>query len=65
MAGLTDYFDWDRKGVAILGKVDTGKVSLHFPLHHTLKYFKDTVSTAVSIATLLRPLLFSPVNLLR
>ncbi|KAF9816803.1 hypothetical protein IEO21_03883 [Rhodonia placenta] len=47
---LCDKFDWDERGVEILGSVPvtTGHSLVHFPLHKsTLRYFRRTTSLSV------------------
>lgn len=43
---LCDYFDWDERGVSILGKVSAGAVHAHFPIHQG-KIWRYAVSEEV------------------
>ena len=53
MLVLSDYFDWDKDGVDILGTVpiNTGSSFIQFPLKRSnLKYLRQTTSTAVYVS---------------
>jgi MFS superfamily sulfate permease-like transporter len=49
---LTGTLEWDKKGVAILGKISTGTIHVHFPLQHGYRYIKDTLPSAITISVL-------------
>lgn len=48
---LTDIFEWDQHGVAILGKIDTRPIAPKFPVR-TTEYLRSSVSTAILISIL-------------
>lgn len=54
MTVLTDKFNWDTHGVAILGKVSPGSVHIHPPIHSSnmmrFAISPEVTSVAVTIA---------------
>lgn len=50
---LTSIFNWDKKGLSILGHVSTGSVHLHVPFQHSnIKHIKIAFAPSLTISVL-------------